>query len=110
MQAHNPVRVQVVAGGVQQAGGIGLADAAGEAFADQPALAVAAVGVEAVADDRPAVAHRVGHHRHQAGGHLGEVDVGVADRRPDRPGHLADIDDADGHAKSPAGGGWLFVL
>ena len=56
----------------------------GEALADQAALAVAAVGVEAVADDRLAVAHDVGDHGDEARGHLAEIDVGVADRRGDR--------------------------
>ena len=38
--------------------GIGFEQARREALADQPALAVSAVGIEAVADHRPAVAHR----------------------------------------------------
>ena len=42
------------------------------------ALRVAAVGVEAVADDRAAVAHDVGDERDDGGGHLAEVDIGVA--------------------------------
>jgi hypothetical protein len=47
----DPVRVEVVAALVEQARGLGLQDPPGEALADEPALAVAAVRVEAVADD-----------------------------------------------------------
>ena len=88
------VRIEVVAALVEKALGRRLQDAVAEALADQAALAVAAVRVEAVADDRPAVAHHVGDDRHKARGHLREVDVGVADRRGDRLGDLADVDDA----------------
>jgi hypothetical protein len=77
------VRVEVGAGVVDQDVGLGLQDARDEALAHQHALAVAAVGVEAVADHRLAVAHHVGHHGHQAQRHLAEVDVGIADGRAD---------------------------
>jgi hypothetical protein len=62
-------------------GRIGFQDARDEALAHQAALAVAAIRVEAVADDRLAVADHVGDHGHQAQRHLAEVDVGVADGR-----------------------------
>src|SRR5215212_336558 len=87
-------RVDVVAGVVHQALGVRFEDAVAEALADQPALAVAAVGVEAVADDRPAVAHHVGDHGHEARRHLAEIDIGVADGRGDRLRDLADFDNA----------------
>ena len=72
-----------------------------EALADQAALTVAAVRVEAVADDRAAVAPHVGHDRDQRERHFGEIDIGVGDRRGDRRGHFADIDDA--HASHSGG-------
>ena len=88
------VRIEVVAGVVEQALRVGLQDAVAEALADQAALAVAAVRVEAVADDAPAVAHDIGDDGDEARGHLREIDVGVADRRGDRLGDLANVDDA----------------
>jgi hypothetical protein len=51
------VRIEIVAALVQEALGVGLEDAVAEALADQPTLALAAVGVEAVADDRPPPSH-----------------------------------------------------
>ena len=44
--------IEVVAGLVEQARRVGFEDAVAEAFADEAALAVAAVRVEAVADHR----------------------------------------------------------
>jgi phosphopantothenoylcysteine decarboxylase/phosphopantothenate--cysteine ligase len=64
-----------------------------EAFAHQFALAVATIGVEAVANHRLAVAEHVGDHRDQAQRHLAEVDVGVADRAGDGNGLFANLDD-----------------
>src|SRR4051794_4633685 len=96
-RAPDLVRVEIVAGSVQQRFRIGLQDARGKALADQAALAVAAVGVKAVADDALAVAHDVGDDGNEARRHLGEIDIGVADRRRDRLRDLADVDDADGH-------------
>src|SRR5262249_61454181 len=65
-----------------------------EALADEPALAVAAVRVEAVADHGLAVALDVGDQRDVRQRHLGEVDVRIGDRRGDRHRLLADVDDA----------------
>ena len=76
--------------------GVGFQDARDEALAHQLALAVAAVGVEAVADHRLAVADHVGDDGHEAQRHLAEVDVGVADGRADGDGLLADFDDLHG--------------
>ena len=98
------VRIEIVAGLIEQGLRIGLGQPRRKALADQPALPVAAVGIEAVADHRPAVAHRVGDDGDQARRHLGEIDIGVADRRGDRLCDFADVDDADGH-----GGGFLIV-
>ena len=92
------VRIKVIAALVEQALGSGLQDAVAEALADQATLAVAAVRVEAVADDATPVANHVGHHGNQARGHLREVDIGVADRRCDRLGDFADVDDAHGNS------------
>ena len=73
------VRVQVLTGVIQQAGGLGLQHARDEAVTHQRALAVAAIGVEAIADHGLAVADHVGDHSDEAERHLREVDVGVAD-------------------------------
>ena len=43
-----------------------------------------------------AVADLVGDDGDEAGRHLGEVDIGVADRGADGPGDFADVDDAHG--------------
>src|SRR5581483_5143062 len=98
---HGPdlVRIEVVATGIEKRLRIGLEHAAAKALADETALAVAAVGIEAVADDRLAVAHDAGDHRDQARGHLGEVDIGVADGRGDRLGDLTQVDDTDAHSR-----------
>jgi hypothetical protein len=91
------VRIEIAAIGIEQARWIGLLQSRRKALADQAALPVAAVRVEAVADHAPAVAHGVGNDGDQARRHLGEVDIGVADRRGDRLCDFADVDDADGH-------------
>jgi hypothetical protein len=83
---------------VEEGFGVGFQKAGGEALANKAALTVAAVGVEAVADDPAAVAELVGDDGNQARRHLGEVDVGVADRRGDRLGDLADVYDSHGRA------------
>src|SRR5450830_993654 len=62
-------------------------------------LAGSAVGIEAVADHRLAIADDVGDHCHQAQRHLAEVDIGVADGGADRDGFFADFNDA--HGSSP---------
>ena len=91
------VRVEVVAAWRPPASrGVGFQQARDEALAHQLALAVAAVGVEAVADHRLAVADHVGDDGHEAQRHLAEVDVGVADGRADGDGLLADFDDLHG--------------
>jgi hypothetical protein len=99
--------MDVVARVVEQALRVGLEDAVAEALADQPALPVAAVGVEAVADDRLSIAHHVGDHGHKARRHLAEVDVGVADRGRDRLSDLADVDNAHSAYLLCSWGGWL---
>src|SRR5581483_11368736 len=91
------VGIEIVAGIVEQRFRLGLHQARREALADQPALPVAAVGIEAVADHALAVALGVGDDGYQAGRHLGEIDIGVAYRRRDRLGDFADVDDAHGH-------------
>jgi hypothetical protein len=75
-----------------------LKQAGSEALADESALAVAAVGVEAVADDRGAVANDVCDDCYERAGHLGEIDVRVGDWRCYGKGYLAYVCDA--HADS----------
>lgn len=94
------VRIEVPARGVDQRVGGGFQQARDEAFAHQRALAVAAVGIEAVADDGLAVADHIGDHRDEAQRHLAKVDVRVADRAGDGDGLLSNLDDL--HGGSPA--------
>src|SRR5205807_1663840 len=75
-----------------------LEQARRKALADQAALPVTAVGVETVADHPLAVAQDVGDDRDKAGGHLAEIDIGVADGRRNRLGDFANVDDTDRHA------------
>jgi hypothetical protein len=85
------VRAQVVACFVQQRGGVGLKDARDEPLAHQRALAIATIGVEAVANHRFAIADHIGDHRHQAEVHFAKVDVSVPDRGTDGKGSFADF-------------------
>jgi len=98
------VRIEIVASFIEQGLRIGLDQPRRETLADQPALPVTAVGVEAVADHRLAVAHDIGDDGEEAGRHLRKIDIGVADRRRDRLCDFADVDNADGH------GGWTFRI
>ena len=68
-------------GVVQQRSGVGFAQAWGETLADRPSLPVAAIGVESVADHRPAVANDVGYSGDQKGVIFQGVDVGIRNRR-----------------------------
>ena len=104
------VRIEVVARVVQQRVRIGLAQAGQEALGEQPLLRVAAVGVEAVPDDRRAVADDVGDHRHDADGHLREVDVRVADRRCDGDDVGVDGGDVHGRTRGPGHGARVPAL
>ena len=92
----NRERIQVVVLPVDEPGGIGLHQPGDEALAQEAALGVAAVGVEAIANDRPAAPDHVGDHGHDRAVHLREVDIGVADLGADRDGLLADLDDLHG--------------
>src|SRR5262249_34611461 len=99
------VRRQVLTVLVEQGLGLGLEQASAEALADETALSIAAVGIEPVADDWPSVSLHVGHDRDQARRHLGEVDIGVADRGGDRFADLGNVDDADSHG-APLSSRW----
>jgi hypothetical protein len=68
-----------------------------ETLADQSALPVAAIGIEAISDHALAVAHDIGDDGNQARRHFSEIDIGIADGRRDRFCDLADVDDTDGH-------------
>jgi hypothetical protein len=74
------VGVEVIPGVVDKRVRSGFQQTRNEALAHQCSLSVAAVGVEAVTDDRLAVTHDVGHYGDQTQRHLAEVDIGVADR------------------------------
>ena len=70
---HRPphaIGVEVVARVVEQRLRIGIEQPRQEAFADEAALTVAPVGIEAVPDHAAAVAHDVGDDRDEAHGHL----------------------------------------
>ncbi len=98
------VGIEIVAGRIEQRFRIGLDQTRRETLADQPALPVAAIRIEAVTDHPLAVAHDIGDDGDEARRHPGEIDIGVADGRGDRFCDLSDVDDADGH------GGWLSII
>jgi hypothetical protein len=85
------VRIQIIPGVVGEAVRRCIQNARDDAFAHQRALTVAAVRVEAVANDGFSVADYVRHHRDETERHLGEIDVGVGDGRRDRSGALPDL-------------------
>ncbi len=95
------IRVQVVAGIVQQGLGVGLQQARREALANQAALSIAAVGVESIANYGSSIAHHIGDHGDQGAGHLRKIDIGVGDGRRDGCGHFTQIGDTHG-IQSPA--------
>ena len=94
-------RIEVVVGLVDERLGLGRQDARDEPLAQDAALRVAAVGGEAVADHRLAVAHHVGLDRDQADGHGRERDEGVADLGRDRRRGFADAGDLHGRPVTP---------
>jgi hypothetical protein len=77
--------------------GIGLEQPREDPLAQQRALPVPPVGVEAVADHGTAVPDHVGDDGDEAERHLAEVDVGVADGGADRVCALSDVDDPHDH-------------
>ena len=96
--------IEIVVRAVDQAGRVGGAQPRQEALAQQRALRIAAVRVEAESHHRAPVAHHVGDQRHHRAGHLREIDDGVGDRRRDGDGLLADVDDAHANPCRLAGG------
>ncbi len=93
------VRIKVVTGIIEHGTWIGLQDPVAKPLPNEPPLAIATVGIEAIADDAPPIPRHIRHHGHQAGGHLREIDISVADRRGDRLGYFTNINDA--HVFSP---------
>ena len=98
------VGVEIIAALIEQRFRIGFLDPGRKPFADQSALPVAAVGIEAVPDHPSAIAHGIGDDRDEACRHLAEIDIGVADRRRDRLYDFPDVDDTDRH------GVWLSQM
>ena len=94
--APDAVRIEVVARIVQQRCGVGFAETRCEAFPDESTLAVAAVGVESIADDGASVAHLVGDDGDQGQRHLREVDVRIRDGGCDGQGYFPDVNDTHG--------------
>jgi len=99
--AQASIRVDVLAGRIEQRVGISLEQARHEPLAHQPALAIATVGVEAVATTgRPSrttlvtTATRLDV--------IFEKSIRRCGSRGDRLCHFAHIDDADGHLRSPS--------
>ena len=86
-------RIEVIVLMIDQSFRVGFGDPRQKAIAHQRALTVATVGVEAVTDDRFAVANHVRNDRDDRAGHLRKVDVGIGDRGSDGDGFFTDIDD-----------------
>jgi hypothetical protein len=59
---------------------ISIEDPRTESLADEATLAVAAIGVESVAEHRLAIACNIGDDRHHRARHFGKIDVGVRNR------------------------------
>ena len=78
--------------------GVEREDAGRETGADDLALGIAPVGIEAIADHRLAVAHHVGDDCHRAHGHLAEIDHRVAHGRAHGDARLANFGDAHSQA------------
>jgi hypothetical protein len=95
------MRIEVRVLVVYQRAGVGLHDTRDEAVREQAGLRIAAVRIEAVTDDAPAVALDVGDDGHDARGHLGKIDVRVADRGRDR--HRRGMNRGDFHAGEGGG-------
>ena len=95
-------RVEVLARLVEERAPVGFQHSRDEAFAEQRALAVSAVGIEAVPDHRAAAAHHVGDDRDRRERHLAEVDDRVPDRRGDRERPLPDGEDLHRTASATA--------
>jgi hypothetical protein len=105
----NRKRIQVVVLPVHEPRRLGLHQPGDEALAQKAALAVAVVGVEPVAHDRPAAADNVGDYGHRRAVHLREVDIGVADLGADRDRLLPHLDNLHGSSNRPAGlAGWAL--
>ncbi len=66
----DPVRAEIVIGLIDQTCGVCRQNAIAEALADEPALTIAAIGVEAVANDALAAAHHIGDDGNQARRHF----------------------------------------
>ena len=103
------VRVEVAGPFIEERFRVSGQYARDEAVAQESAHGVASVGVEAVADDRLAIAYDVGRHRDHGGGHAGEVDDGVPDIGAHARGRFADVQDAHGLPRGVACGGALLV-
>ena len=73
------VGIQVFVGRIEQRFGFRLQHAVTNALANETTLPISTVGVESVADDRPAVARDIGDNGDQAQRHLRKIDVRIAD-------------------------------
>jgi hypothetical protein len=69
-------------------------DARQETITHQRALPVTAIGVEAIADDRFAIANNVGDDSDNRAGHFREIDIGIGDWGGNRNSFFADVYDA----------------
>jgi hypothetical protein len=89
------IGVEIVTALVEQRLRVGFQQTRREALADQPALPIAAIRVEAVTHHGLAVAHDIGNDGDKARRHLREIDVGVSNWRGDRLRNFADVEDTN---------------
>ena len=78
---------------VEQGARICPQNAGDEPCAHRGSAGITAGRVEGEANDRPAIAHDIGDHRDDRGGHLGKIETGIGDVRFERDRALADVDD-----------------
>ena len=78
---------------VEQGARIGPQNAGDEPCAHRGSAGITTGRVEGEANDRPAIAHDIGDHRDDRGGHLGKIETGIGDVRFERDRALADVDD-----------------
>ncbi|MCY1444315.1 hypothetical protein D9M71_607800 [compost metagenome] len=86
-------RIQVVVLMIDERIWISFGDTRQEAITHQRALTIATIGVEAVADDRFAIANHIRDDSDDRAGHFRKIDVGIGDWGSDRNCFFTDVYD-----------------
>ena len=78
---------------IEQGARVGAQYARDETRTHRGSAGITTGRVEGEADDRPAIAHDIGHDGDDRGGHLGKIETGICDVRFERDRAFADVDD-----------------